>query len=573
MAPRDFNEDKQNKRVEELHRREEEALAETLSKKYSLQYLDLSGISINTDGLRLVGEGPAREAGLAIFGIIGKKISVAVRTPNNPKVEEVLADLKARGFVPTIYMVSSVSLLRAWERYKDLSFAVETKAGILDISGEEIQKLLAKLKTLPDIKAEVGEVIKMKRAYRISRILETVLAGALSSAASDIHIEPEEAYVRLRYRLDGVLTNVLEFDRDTYGLLLSRIKLLSGLKLNIKGEAQDGRFSVNIDTSDIEVRTSIIPGAYGESIVLRILNPDTIALPMEELGIPENLFKILEHEIRKPNGMILTTGPTGSGKTTTLYAFMKRIHTPQVKIITIEDPIEYHLPGIVQTQVEKNYSFPQGLRSALRQDPDVIMVGEIRDNEVAETAINAALTGHLVFSTLHTNNAAGSFPRLIDLGVNPKVMSSAISITMAQRLLRKLCVACKKEVPLEGEAKKTVMRIVGTIEDRKLVPLQSAVMWEAAGCEACGGIGYKGRIGIYEAIKMDRAIETLINENPSEREIWSVAKVQGILTMQQDGISKVLAGITSLPELMRVIDLEELEESDIKGTKPQSNRL
>src|SRR3989344_584145 len=557
----EFHEDKQEHKLLELRKKEEEELAEMLSQKYGVGYLDLSRMSINTDGLRLVEETKAREAALAVFGMIGKKLAVAIRTPNNPKVSEILEELGKRGYQLTLYMVSEASLNRAWERYKDLSFAVETKAGVLDISGGEIEKLLVKFKTLKDIEAEIMEVIKMKKAYRISRILETVLAGAFASNASDVHVEPEEGYVRLRYRLDGVLTDVLTFDRDTYTLLLARIKLLSGLKLNVKSEAQDGRFSVSINDRDTEIRTSIIPGAYGESIVLRVLSPEMIALPMEELGVEERLFKILEHEIRKPNGMILTTGPTGSGKTTTLYAFMKRIHTPQVKIITIEDPIEYHLPGIVQTQVEKNYSFSQGLRSALRQDPDVIMVGEIRDGEVAETAINAALTGHLLFSTLHTNNAAGAFPRLIDLGVNPKVMSSAVSIVLAQRLVRKLCLACRKEVILVGDEKKTVERVLRSIDVKSLIPAEVTKMWEPVGCKACSGLGYKGRIGVFEAITMDHAIETLINENPSEREIWNAARKQGILTMQQDGVRKVLAGVTSLAELARVVDLSDLEEA------------
>ena len=493
----EFNEDKQKHKLFELRKKEEEELAETLSQKYGVEYLDLSRMSINTDGLRLVEEPKAREAGLAVFGMVGKKLAIAIRTPNNPKVKEILDALTARGLIPTLYMVSEASLARAWERYKDLSFAVETKAGVLDISGEEIEKLLGKFKTLKDIAEEVTEVIKMKKAYRISRILETVLAGAFARNASDVHVEPEETYVRLRYRLDGVLTDVLTFDRDTYTLLLARIKLLSGLKLNVKDEAQDGRFSVSINARDTEIRTSIIPGAYGESIVLRVLSPEMIALPMEELGIEERLFKILEREIKKPNGMILTTGPTGSGKTTTLYAFMKRIHTPMVKIITIEDPIEYHLPGIVQTQVEKEYTFAQGLRSALRQDPDVIMVGEIRDADVAETAINAALTGHLVFSTLHTNNAAGAFPRLIDLGVNPKVMSSAVSIVLAQRLVRKLCPACRKETLLSGDDKKIVGRVLKSVYEKSLIPTGATKVWEPGGCEQCGGSGHKGRNRIF----------------------------------------------------------------------------
>lgn len=448
--------------------------------------------------------------------------------------------------------------MHAWERYKDLSFAVKTKAGVLDISGDEIRNLIHELKTLEDIKQLIQKTLTMKKAYRISRILETVFAGGLASGASDVHIEPEEKNVRMRYRLDGVLTEILMFDLETYGLLLSRIKLISGLKLNVKDAAQDGRFSVKIDQENIEVRTSILPGAYGESIVLRILQPSTIALSMEELGIEPNLLSALKREIRKPNGMILNTGPTGSGKTTTLYAFLKSVHTPQIKIITIEDPIEYHLPGIVQTQVDKKkYTFASGLRSTLRQDPDVIMVGEIRDGEVAETAINAALTGHLVFSTLHTNTAAGSFPRLIDLGVNPKVISSAVNIVMAQRLVRRLCEKCKKEVPLEGEKKSLVDSIISSIVNKENVPEQQSVVWEAVGCNECGGSGFKGRIGIYEAIIMDDVIEKLIKESASERDIEKGALGQGIMSLKQDGLLKVLRGVTSLEELERVIELKE----------------
>ncbi len=255
--------------------------------------------------------------------------------------------------------------------------------------------------------------------------------------------------------------------------------------------------------------------------------------------------------------MILTTGPTGSGKTTTLYAFLRKIHTPQVKIITIEDPIEYHLPGIVQTQVEGTvYTFAKGLRSALRQDPDVIMVGEIRDAEVAETAVNAALTGHLVFSTLHTNNAAGAFPRLVDLGVNPKVLSSAINIVMAQRLVRKLCEACRKEIPLAGAEREIVLRIMrGIVRSDARLPIPDKI-YAPAGCPACNGTGYKGRIGVFEAILVDAAIERAAKESASEREIFAVARPQGLLSMQEDGVLKVVRGITSLDELGRVVDLE-----------------
>ncbi|MDE1925551.1 MAG: type II/IV secretion system protein, partial [Patescibacteria group bacterium] len=327
-------------------------------------------------------------------------------------------------------------------------------------------------------------------------------------------------------------------------------------------EAQDGRFEIKIKGDEIELRTSILPGNYAETVVLRILNPKSIGVPLEELGLEEKLRLRIEKEIARPNGMILTTGPTGSGKTTTLYAFLRKVNAPGSKIITIEDPIEYHLQGIVQTQVDKkNYTFALGLRSALRQDPDIIMVGEIRDGEVAETAINAALTGHLVFSTLHTNDAAGSFPRLIDLGVSEKVLSSAINVAMAQRLLRKLCATCKKQRAATPDEQKIIDRILAGVVDRGMVPQTTNMVWDASaeGCPNCGGRGYKGRIGIFEAIFMDRTIEEILRSKPSEREIAEAAKPQAIPTMPQDGVLKVLRGVTSLEELSRVVDLDEIK--------------
>jgi type IV pilus assembly protein PilB len=304
-----------------------------------------------------------------------------------------------------------------------------------------------------------------------------------------------------------------------------------------------------------------LPGAYNETIVMRVLNPNSISVPLEDLGINPRVLEVLLKEMDKPNGMILTTGPTGSGKTTTLYACLKKIHTPSIKIITIENPIEYHLPGIVQTQTDsdKKYTFSEGLRSALRQDPDVIMVGEIRDSETAEIAVHSALTGHLVFSTLHTNNAAGTYPRLIDLGINPKILISALTLSMAQRLVRKLCAKCKKEITLEGKNKTLTDFILSTINDKLyLQGLQTAKMFEPVGCTECNGLGYRGRIGVYEAIISDEILERVVNENPSEREIKKATASQNILDLKQDGIIKMLQGLTSIEELRRVIDLEAL---------------
>src|SRR3989344_2977564 len=354
-----FDEEKQDERVRLLREKEEEDLAATLAERYGIPYIDLSTHPIDLDSLRIIKEADARASGIAIFNATDKKIDVAVLSPNNERSTTVIEDLKRRGYSPEIFMTSHQSLERVWERYKDLSYSFETKSGALDISNEEIIEITRKVHSLADIKTLIEEVLSLKRAYRITKILEIILAGAVSLKASDVHLEPEDERVRLRYRLDGVLTDILHFDKDTYELLLSRVKLVSELKLNLREKAQDGRFSIKLADVEIEVRTSLLPGPYGESIVLRVLNPDAIAVELDQLGIHPKLLEIIYKEIRKPNGMILTTGPTGSGKTTTLYAFLKRIYNPEIKVITIENPIEYHLQGIVQTQTEsdKGYTF------------------------------------------------------------------------------------------------------------------------------------------------------------------------------------------------------------------------
>jgi type II secretory ATPase GspE/PulE/Tfp pilus assembly ATPase PilB-like protein len=553
-----FDDEKQREAMDALRAQEEEELAQTLSVKYGVRYIDLTRHAINVEALRIVKEVDARASGLAVFDHVDKHLSVAVKSPVLDATREMLQKLTERGYTPTIYMVSMQSLERAWSRYAELASATEVHAGLLDISADIIQKTLATLTSLPEVRTAIEKILSLEKIHRTSSIVEIILGGALSIKASDVHVEPEEHTVRLRYRLDGVLTDILNFDRETYALLTSRIKLISGLKLNVKNEAQDGRFSIRVRESDIEIRTSVLPGAYGESVVMRILDPSTIKLSMEKLGIEPKLYQILETEIRRPNGMLLNTGPTGSGKTTTLYAFLRKIHTPDIKIVTLEDPIEYHLEGIVQTQVDhKHYTFAGGLRSTLRQDPDVIMVGEIRDGEVATTAINAALTGHFVFSTLHTNNAAGAFPRLLDLGVNPKVVGSAVTVVMAQRLIRRLKPDCRREVKLEGEQKRAVEKILDGIVDKSLIPKNVDTIYEPLEEGTCE-VSFAGRLGVFEVILMDKELEKLVAAGGSERDIASQVRRQELLTMAEDGILKVLQGTTSLSELARVLDVPEL---------------
>ncbi len=554
-----FNEDEQNRRLRELRNSEEEELAEILSRKYGIGYINLSRVPISTDALGTIPEEEAKTYGVAGFALVGKKISVGTVFPREQTTKDFLTKLTEKGYVPTLYLISHASLEKAWSRYSDITNANKSKKGALDISSEEVEEFLKDNHKMDDIRTRLNDAIVLQTSYRISRILVVILAGALSLKSSDVHIEPEETSARVRYRLDGVLTEVAHFDHPTYSLLLSRLKLLSNLKINIKENAQDGRFSIHVAKDDIEIRTSTIPGAYGESIVMRLLNPQSLNVSLEEMGIPSNLYQRLMKEIQKPNGMILTTGPTGSGKTTTLYSFMKKVMTTEIKIITIEDPIEYHLEGVTQTQVEvkKGYTFAQGLRSALRQDPDVIMVGEIRDKETAEIAINSALTGHLVFSTLHTNNAAGAYTRLVDLGMNGKIIPSALNVAIAQRLVRRLCKECAQKIPLTGEEATRVAKIVDRLKTRGLfeVGLDTISHYKAIGCENCHHTGYRGRVGVFEAIFKDEAIENVVRDNPSERDIQKAAEPQGIMTLAEDGVIKVLKGITSIEELERVVEL------------------
>jgi len=554
-----FNDKKQDERLAVLRKREEEDLAQMLAAKYGVEYVDLSSKSIDTDALRLIPEKEARAAEVAAFRKINKKVFVAMRSPERDDALRAVQNLERLGYTAERMIASKASLEHAWDRFHDISYATETEAGILTLSSETIQRMLQELKTLEDVRAHILEHIGSKDTHRISRALEVTMAGALSLGASDVHLEPEETGVRMRYRLDGVLVEVITFDATTYNLMSSRLKLLSGLKLNIKNAAQDGRFSIVVNEKEIEIRTSVLPGAYAETMVMRLLDPSTIALGMDKLGFSPYLIELFEKEIEKPNGLILNTGPTGSGKTTTLYAFLKKVSTPGIKVVTIEDPIEYHLPGIVQTQVSRDYTFAAGLRSTLRQDPDIIMVGEIRDAEVASTAVNASLTGHLVFSTLHTNDAAGTFPRLLDMDVNADVLGAALTVAMAQRLVRKLCANCRVETKIEGEAAATLAPILKNMPHPEDLPANQNIMWIAkeGGCEKCGGLGYKGRISVVEVILMDRAVEEVIRTTTSEREIWRAAKPQGIRRMAQDGIIKVLQGVTSLDELGRIVDLHD----------------
>ncbi len=557
-----FQDDKADKRISDISIREEEELVESLAiNTYNIPYVNLANQTIEMDALRFVTEEDARRANCAPFKAAGRHIGLAIISPQNEYLLQIIDDLKRKDLLPEVYMASHASLDRVWERYLELSHATLSREGGIDISSQTLTHLGTEIKTITDVADQINKVIQADDIHTTSRVLEIILAGALSIDASDVHIEPEENFIRLRYRLDGVLQEITQIPVEKYHLINSRIKLISGMKLSNTSNAQDGRFSIFIKDEEIGIRTSVIPSAYGEGVVMRILNPKITQVKFEDLGIEKKLFGIIEQEINKPHGMILISGPTGSGKTTTLYSFLRQLNSTEKKIITVEDPIEYHLPGITQTQVDDahGYTFAESIRSAMRQDPEICMVGEIRDKESASIAINFALTGHMVFSTVHTNSAAGIIPRLIDLEANPNILVSALSVGIAQRLVRKVCQTCKTErEPSQHEIDIIKKVIDNAIAQGKEVDVNITDTYKipmAVGCAECNMTGYKGRIGVFEAILTDDAIAKLIVAQPSERDIEKVAETQGILNMREDGIIKVLHGITTYEEVASVVDM------------------
>lgn len=431
--------------------------------------------------------------------------------------------------------------------------------GGLTVSPEVIEDVKKNVKNISDFGKKVNEYLSKD----ITNVLNLILFSAVTLQASDIHVEPQEEQTRLRIRLDGVLQDVVFFDQTIYHNLLVRLKLLSKLKLNVTERPQDGRFTIIIENSAaVEIRTSSLPSEYGESIVLRVLNPQNLR-GLEALGLRKDLYAILEEEIKRPNGMIMVAGPTGSGKTTTLYAFLMKIQNSEIKIITIEDPIEYHLTGISQTQVapDKGYSFAKGLMSIVRQDPDVILVGEIRDLETAKISLQASLTGHLVLSTIHTNDAAGSIPRLVDLGANVSSIAPAIKMVVGQRLIRKICKDCSiftkptKEELLE--IKTGLKNISKKVELPESLDTIKIARTSEKGCKNCNFTGYRGRKALFEIFLIDAEIEKFILTNPSVASIKGLLVKKGMITIYQSGLIEVVLGETTLEEVKKVVGSEE----------------
>jgi type II secretory ATPase GspE/PulE/Tfp pilus assembly ATPase PilB-like protein len=532
-----------------IRRDGEERDAKRRADKTGTPYVDLRKTPATVDALRLVPEAEARDARAAVLELKTHGAAVAAFDPASLKTRALAEALKKKGFTTKFFTCSMSGLEEVWRSYKFVAGETEDITGKFEIT--TVEQLIQTITSLQLVREEVAT--KNFATITTTDLFQIILAGALGTKASDIHFEAEEESTRIRYRLDGLLHDAFnQLPQRNYESLVSRIKLISGLKINIHGEPQDGRFTIGLSKKEIEVRVSIIPSEFGETIVMRILDPDSIHVTLDELGLRADDRVIVDRTLEKPNGLVLNTGPTGSGKTTTLYAFLRKIVNPETKIITVEDPIEYRVEGVEQTQTntEVGYTFAGGLRAILRQDPDVILIGEIRDLETADIALQASLTGHLVFSTLHTNDAAGAVPRLIDLGVKASTIGPATSLVIAQRLVRKVCAKCRAPADVPDPLKKKIASFLAGLPRRvDREPYKSTVLYRPVGCPVCSNIGYKGRIGVYEFLEAGPDFEAMLLKESSTTALREMARKQNMVTMQEDGVLKVISGTTTFEEV------------------------
>ena len=538
-------------KIAAIRREAEERDAARRAETLEVPYVDIRKTPVSVTALSLIPQADSERLGLAAIELRDRDVALAAEHPTDPEVRAYVDGLVARSYKAKLFLASRAGVEEAQLLYQYAAKPTEDITGEVKVGGEGQPASFAELQE------RIGS--DALAAASTTELFQWIASGALGSKASDIHIEAKEEDALLRLRVDGILHDVGRLPPHAFKTLVNRIKLLSGLKLNVRSEAQDGRFSISlVDGSSAEVRVSIIPADTGEVVVMRVLDPASLAVSIQALGLRPDDEELILAELGRPNGIVLNTGPTGSGKTTTLYSFLRHISTPEVKVITIEDPIEYKVPGIDQTQVDPDggYTFATGLRSILRQDPDVILVGEIRDGETAETALQAALTGHLVFSTLHTNSALGAMPRLVDLGVRPATIAPAVNVIIAQRLVRTLCV-CKQEKVRDTALQAQLTAIVAGLPPRvDRAPYEAALStgkeYVPGSCAVCSGFGYKGRKAIFEFLRVTDEVQAAIGDEMSELSLRKIAAAQGMVPMQHDGVLKAILGLTTIDEVVAV---------------------
>jgi type IV pilus assembly protein PilB len=517
---------------------------------WGLSYIDLSEYTVDKSLYDLLPVNIMKRYVLVPFENNNNVISIAVSDPNNYNAIQALKFvLQEKSLKFELYVATASDINRLLKDFDTLTNAVKENIQEFKEKNEQTQEL-------PDVSDVNKENLE---TAPIIKIVSVIVKTAVMGGASDIHIEGSEEAVRVRFRIDGVLHTSLILPKDLYSAIVARIKILSNLKIDEQRKPQDGRFSIIEQDKKIDFRVSTFPTQYGEKVVLRILDTSNGIRPLESLGFIGPKAAMVQEAINKPFGMILLTGPTGSGKSTTVYTLLSQVNTEDINIVTLEDPIEYYLPGINQSQVRPdiNYTFATGLRSILRQDPDVIMVGEIRDGETAGLAVQSALTGHIVFSTLHTNDSPGAIPRLIDMGVEPFLLSASLQVVIAQRLARKLCPECKQEITFSDQEQQYIKDSLSTLDEDYIRSVYTGSFdkgYKPVGCTKCNN-GFKGRMAIFEVVSMTEDLRAIIEKNTGGDEIIDYLNKNNYVTLKQDGIFKVLMGHLSLTELLTMVEI------------------
>lgn len=533
-----------------------EDLAQAVGDAYDIPFIQLTTQQIPAELMDLVPLTVARKYRIAPFELNEGKLSLAMVDPFDLQTIDFVE--RKTGHKVNPYISTEKNIEKVLEEQKGKELGEEIGAAL-----EEIEQTTLKIE---ETNQDLTEATL--RDAPIARIVGMILETAVKTGASDIHLEPGDDGSRLRYRIDGILEEKRKVPKEMHDSIIARIKILAKMKIDEKRVPQDGRFSVQVGNSHTDLRVSTLPTIYGEKVVIRLLKEEGVVYTFRDLGMRGLSLRRFEEVLLKPNGMILVTGPTGSGKTVTLASALSKLNTVRVNIVTLEDPVEIRVDGVNQVQInpQAGLSFATGLRSFLRQDPNVIMVGEIRDGETAELAVHAALTGHLVLSTLHTNSASGALPRLLDMGVESFLLSSTLNAVLAQRLVRKVCVDCKQETDTPESIRDDIYKVIEQVEANKVlmakdvelarfvktIDKKNVKLYHGAGCNKCGNTGYRGRLGIYELLAMSDALAHAVVGNNPANVIEKISIEEGMLTLLQDGYLRVVEGSTTLEEVMRV---------------------
>lgn len=536
----------------------DEELLQKKADDLGIPLLEKAPQNLDREIVHIIGEEVARKYGVAIFGKETSLLKVAARDPQDIEALNMLRFIAQKDHLSIeIYLTSQSVLDDIFQLYT--TTATEAVEEVVNTFSNE------KAETDERLRGQIKPVDVGRENIQdapVAKLVQVIIDHAINGKASDIHIEPIEDSYRVRFRVDGLLHSSLTFPQEVGRAVVARVKILSQLKIDEKRKPQDGRFRDDNHGHPVDFRVSVFPVVEGEKVVMRVLEKDSQSFDLKDLGLMGSSYEIFMRRIRDPFGMLLMTGPTGSGKSTSLYGFLKILNKEVSNITTLEDPVEYFIPGVNQSQIRTDigYTFASGLRSILRQDPNVIMVGEIRDSETAELAVHAALTGHLVFSTVHTNSAIGAIPRLIDMGIEPFLLSSSLSVVAAQRLVRRICEKCKEQEKLPDKMHEDVKAFVGEILPEELKKYdvdisKGLIFYKGKGCEHCGDTGYKGRVAIYEVLEAtDEVKEIMIDREGSGPALERYAKKMHMVTMKQDGLMKALLGLTTLSELGRVTE-------------------